>query len=340
MVMVQNSMARPIEWIVNIRRKVSLPLAAMLLCSAAVLSAKTPVLLSTDVGNEIDDQWAIVYLLASPEFDVQGIVSAHAPSLPAPSAHATYKILVDEVENRMGMMTHPPLLEGSSLPLEDNKTPQPSAGLDFILQASEGYSKENRLNVLTIGAATDVASAILKDPAIVDRINVVAMGFKDLSSDGGKEYNVQNDPKAWQIILKSGVPVTIGSGDVCRANLSLSFQQAAALLSGHGPVAAWLWDEYQTWYYVHIKPLRVNDFSKPWIIWDIITLAYVEGITTQKEIARPVLGDDLSLKDANKKEAGKINWIETVDSARLWKEFIERLDAYDRTHAIKPQEAR
>jgi inosine-uridine nucleoside N-ribohydrolase len=306
--------------------------AAVLLSSAAL--AKTPVLLSTDVGNEIDDQWAIVYLLTTPEFDVQGIVSANAPTLPAPSAHATYRVLVDEVEHRMGMLTHPPLVEGASLPLKDRETPQASAGLDFILEASKPYSKENRLNVLTIGAATDVASAILSDPDIVDRINVVAMGFKNLSPDGGEEYNVQNDPKAWQVILKSNVPVTIGSGDVCQRDLALSFQRAAAMLSGHGPVAAWLWDEYQTWYFQHVKPLRANDFSKPWVIWDIITLAYLEGLTTQKTIERPVLAGDLSLGEG--KGESKAIWIEKVDSARLWKQFIERLDAYQRTHAIRP----
>jgi hypothetical protein len=245
-------------------------------------------------------------------------------------------VLVDEVERRMCMTSHPPLLEGSSDPLKDNRTPQPSAGLDFIVQVSKSYSSENRLNVVTIGAATDVASAILSDPTIVDRINVVAMAFKNLSNDGGKEYNVENDPKAWQVILKSNVPVTIGSGDVCRANLSLTFQQAATLLSGHGPIAQWLWEEYQTWYFQHVKPLRVDDFSKPWVIWDIITLSDLKGIAEHKAISRPVLGDEFSFKESTT-SAGKANWIESVDSARLWREFIEDVDVYQRTHAVTPQ---
>ena len=50
---------------------------------------KIPVILSTDVGNEVDDQWAIAYLLTNPEFEVLGILSAHAPTLPDPSAHTT-----------------------------------------------------------------------------------------------------------------------------------------------------------------------------------------------------------------------------------------------------------
>jgi purine nucleosidase len=299
---------------------------------AGVAAAKTPVLLSTDVGNEIDDQWAITYLLTNPDFDVQGIASAHAPSLPDPSAHATYRILVDVVEKQLGMAVHPPLLEGASAPLADTRTPQPSAALNFILETSRRYSPENRLTILTIGAATDVASALLQDPTVADRIQIVAMGFTDLSKDGGKEYNVENDPRAWQVILQSKAPVVIGAGNVCRANLSLSFQDAATMLSGHGQIGAWLWAEYEDWYFRHVKPLRVNDFSKPWVIWDIVTLCYLEGMTQQKDVARPVLGDDLSFEPG--KNNDQITWITKVDSARLWKDFLARIDLYQQTHAI------
>lgn len=305
-------------------------LLAALFVSAGVLSAATPVVLSTDVGNEIDDQWAIAYLLTNPDFDVQGIISAHAPSLPDPSAHATYEVLVDEVENRLGMTVHPPLLEGSSLPLADKKTPRPNRGTDFLISASKPFSKTHRLVVLTIGAATDVASAILIDPTIVDRIDIVAMGFRNLT-EAGKEYNVENDVAAWQAILDSDVPVTIGAGDVCQKYLALGFEQARNLIASHGTVGAWLWDEYQAWYFRNVKPLRKPDFSKPWVIWDIITLAYEEGMTTQKTIPRPTLNDDKSFGPAH---SGKtITWIESVDSARLWPDFLVRLDAFENTHA-------
>jgi len=308
---------------------------ALLFFAAAVTPGlcTTPVVLSTDVGNEIDDQWAVAYLLLNPEFDVRGIISANAPSLPDPSAHVTYEVLKDEVEVRLGVMTHPPLLEGSSLPLADKKMPQPSEGLEFLLAVSKGYSKEHRLTVLTIGAATDVASALLKDSSIADRISVVAMGFKSLT-EGGKEFNIENDPRAWQVILDSAVPVTIGAADVCRADLALTFEQAKNMIAKRGPIGAWLWGEYQDWYFRNIKPLRVNDFSKPWIIWDIITLAHELGMTSQKVIPRPILADNLSFEKSNSNQT--ITWITSVDSARLWADFLAKLDFYQQTHAILP----
>ena len=83
-----------------------------------------------------------------------------------------------------------------------------NAGVDFIVQSSKNFSKDNRLTVFTIGAATDVASAVLEDPSIVDRIQVVAMGFSSWPK-GGDEFNVANDPRAWQVVLHVRCP----SGD-------------------------------------------------------------------------------------------------------------------------------
>ena len=310
-----------------------LVLVTALLCAAA--GATTPVVLSTDVGNEIDDQWAIAYMLLSGRFDVRGIISAQAPTLPAPSAHATYKVLLDEVETRLGMTDHPPLLEGASTPLDNITSPQISDGMRFLIETSKGYGSSHRLTVLTIGAATDVASAILEDPSIVDRIEVVAMGFKNMSAEGGKEYNVENDPHAWQVILNSAVPVTIGSGDVCREHLAMPFAKAAALLS-RGPIGAWLWQEYEDYYFRFVKPLRVDDFSKPWVIWDIITLAYVEGLTKQDTIPRPALANDLALRHGSD-PTKTIRWVVSVDAAGLWKQFASALDDYQRRHAAARQ---
>src|SRR6202171_3413546 len=89
------------------------------LCGAQNADARIPVVLSTDVGNEIDDQWAITYLLLQPRFEVLGVMSAHAPTISAPAGQTSYRILVDVVENRLGMSKHPPLIEGGSLPLQN-----------------------------------------------------------------------------------------------------------------------------------------------------------------------------------------------------------------------------
>jgi purine nucleosidase len=304
--------------------------SAGMIHAAQNADARIPVVLSTDVGNEIDDQWAITYLLLQPRFDVLGVMSAHAPSITAPAGYTSYRILVDVVEKRLGMNAHPPLIEGGSLTLENAKTPRPSPAVNFLIETSRRYSKNNRLTVLMIGAATDVASAILTDPTIVDRVRVIQMGFTD--EQDGNEFNVANDVHAVQAILDSKVPLIVGPGKVCRASLSLTFDQAREMLTKRGAIGAWLWEEYQAWYFRVVKPLRVNDFSKPWVIWDDIAIAYALGMTTQHTLPRPRLRDDMTFEQVKTDQT--ITWITDVDEQRMWADFLSLIDQYQRTHAI------
>ncbi len=316
------------------RKSILVAIIGFTLFSQVVLAQKRiPVILSTDVGNEVDDQWAITYLLLSPEqFDVLGIASAHAPSISAPAGKTGLRILKDVVQNRLGMNVHPPLLQGADLPLEYRTTARESEAVDFIIEKSKAFTSENRLQVLTIGAVTDVASAIIRDPSIVNRIRVIDMGFRSWK-DGvqGQEFNIQNDPIGTQVVLDSHVPLVVGAGDVCRANLSLGFEQARQMIAGRGAIGDWLWDEYSAWYFRFIKPLRKNDFSKPWIIWDTVVLAYALGMTTQEEYPRPQMQDDLTFKEVPGTKA-TITWITDIDEARMWADFLEKLDHYQRTH--------
>jgi hypothetical protein len=81
----------------------------------------------------------------------------------------------------------------------------------------------------------------------------------------------------------------------------------------------------------------VNDFSKPWVIWDTIVLAHLLNMTTSEEYARPTLRDDMQFEHPATNE--KITWITSVQSRRMWPDFLERLDAYQSTHAIPPAPA-
>jgi len=294
---------------------------------------RVPVILSTDVGNEIDDQWAIAYLLLQPRFDVLGVMSAHAPSITAPAGRTSLRILTDVVENRLKMPTHPPLIEGGSLPLQDTHTPRPSPAVTFLLETSHRFTRSAPLTVLVIGAGTDAASAILTDPTIVDRIRIVQMGF--VNETDGREFNIQNDIHAEQVILDSGVPLVIGPASICRRDLVMTLDHAREYLAKRGPIGAWLLEEYEAWYFRFVKPLRVDDFSKPWFIWDDITLAYVLGLTEQHTVPRPHLRDDASLGQS---DTGKsVTWITRVDGARLWADFANLVDEYQRTHTMGTQ---
>ncbi len=115
----------------------------------------------------------------------------------------------------------PPVVPGPIEPLVDRKTPRQSPGVDLIVRESRQVTKGERLVIFVIGSATDMASALLIDPTLSQRVEVIAMGFSRWP-EGGDPWNVKNDVKAWQVLLESDVPLTVGDEAVCKRCLAMS----------------------------------------------------------------------------------------------------------------------
>lgn len=280
--------------------------------------------LTTDVGAEIDDQWAMVHLLLSPKIDLRAIVTTHASSIGLSSATSEEK--AHEVLARVFAepgSTQPPVRAGSDLPLTDVASPRYNAGVELLLRLSQDFSSSQRLVVFVMGAATDVASAILQDPSLIERIAVVAMAFNDWPA-GGDAFNVVNDPAAWEVVLNSDVPLVVGSAVVTREGLALTRSEAAALISSHGPVGDYLYSLFADW--LDRQAPLVEQIVAPdtWVIWDEVVVAYVLGMVQGEDVARPSLNADLSF--SHDETDRRMVWITSIDTARVWSDFTQRLD--------------
>lgn len=98
--------------------------------SISVAARPRGIILTTDCGTEVDDQWAIVYLFLSFPLNVKGVVTTHAPNLAEPRAEASAACVRDALR-RLGVSS-PPVFAGSSVPLK-GREPLRNAGVDFIL---------------------------------------------------------------------------------------------------------------------------------------------------------------------------------------------------------------
>ena len=290
------------------------------------------VVLSADVGNEIDDQWAVAYLVASPEFNILGFISAHAPPLVPPAAETSARIIEDVVEQRLGLGDEaPPIMVGAHQALTAIDEAQDSPGARFLIETSKAYSPSHRLLVLAIGAATDVASAVLLDPSIVDRIELVAMGLKNRQT-GGEEFNLMNDVKAWQVLFGSAVPITIGTFDVCARNLGLTLAEAEELVADVGQVGSWLWLEFEYFYYRVVQNLPfLGPDNKKWVIWDTIVIAHLLGLTESEVLPRRELLPDMGFGGPIPGDR-TITWITDVDEEAMWRDFRDKLATHQTQH--------
>lgn len=291
------------------------------------------VVLTTDCGADIDDQWVVAHLAVAPEVVLRGIVTTHAPNLPAPAAEASARAVREVFDHLpVRLAARPPILPGSSVPLGADGKGRDNPGVQFLRDSACGFSPDNRLTVLVIGAATDAASALLLDPTLAERMEIVAMGF-DGWPEGGDPWNVKNDPRAWQTLLRSPVPVTIGDAKVTARDLTMTRAQSHALLDSRGLPGEYLARLFDAWLARDPKFIQtVTGRPDAWPLWDAVAVAHLLGLTTTETHPRPALRDDLRFAPG---AGGVISWVTKIDAPRLWAHFAAHLDRVGKA-ALKP----
>lgn len=295
---------------------------------AASVARKTrrAVVLTTDVGAEMDDQWTLAHLLVAPELDLRGVVTTHAPGLNAPAAETTARVareVLERIPHRSDGAT--PVFAGSSVPLADERTPRTNAAVRFLIEESRRFDRRRRLAVLVAGAATDVASALLIDPSLAERIEIVAMGF-DAWPRGGDSWNVRNDRAAWRVLLGSSAPVVVGDAAVTRRDLAMTRVRAREMFAPHGATGEYLVGLLERW--LDRDPAftqQVTGQPDTWVIWDEVTTAYLLGMTRADLRPRPRLRDDLGFEH-DRRAGRKLLWVTGVDAPRLWRHFTSHLN--------------
>ena len=298
-------------------------IAVMLLASLVGLVPhdRRLVVVTTDIGAEVDDQWALAHMALSPEIEVRGIVTTHAPNLAAPAAE-TAANFARELVAKLPARSRPPIFVGSSRPLSDPSKPLGNSGVDFLIEQAKGRTPDSRLTVVVLGAATYVASALLTDPSWADRVTLVAMGFNGYPG-GGDPWNVKNDVRAWQVVIGSRAPLVVGDAKVTRKSL-VQTVDSAKRFAAKGPRGAYLVGLLEA--FVTGAPKMVESVSgRPgaWPIWDEVVVAYLLGMTEQEDRPRPALRDDRTLDHTRPR--GRITWITAIDAERLWKDLAVKL---------------
>ncbi len=296
---------------------------ALLSCFAGVLSAdRKPVVLTTDIGAEVDDQWTMAHLALSPQLELKGVVTTHAPNLPAPAAESSAGY-ARELAAKLPVKLRPTILAGSSKPLVAAGKPLANSGVDFLIEQAKGRTADNRLYVVVIGAATDVASALLIDPTWADRVTLVAMGFNSYP-EGGDTWNVKNDPIAWRTLLESRAPIVVGDIEITKRLLRMTPDRVHTILNMLPEPGPLLLNRFDRWIADNAK-LAQETTGSPivWPIWDEVTTAYLLGFARAESKPRPRLRENLTF-DLERPQ-GTIDWITSIDESKLWTDLVARI---------------
>ncbi|WP_281955717.1 nucleoside hydrolase [Pseudophaeobacter arcticus] len=196
------------------------------------------VIIDTDPGQ--DDAVALLLALASPDdIEVLGITCV-AGNVPLPLTHKNARIIcevagradvpvfagraaplsrplvtAEEVHGKTGL-DGPELFE-PTLPLQDQN------GVEFIIDTLR-REPAGTVTLCPLGPLSNIAAAFQAAPDIVDRVQeVVLMGgayFEVGNVTPAAEFNIYVDPEAADIVLKSGIQITMMPLDVTHKALT------------------------------------------------------------------------------------------------------------------------
>lgn len=224
--------------------------------------------LDTDTYNEIDDQFALTYILKSPEkLNLQAIYAApfhnERSSGPRDGMEKSYGEILNILEITKEDRFKPLVFKGSTGFLEDGKQYQPSPACDDLIYRAK--NSDGLLYVVAIGAITNVASAIIKDPSIIEKIVVIWLGGHAHYWPNTAEFNMRQDYHASKLIFDCGVPlIQIPCLNVA-SHLSVTLWELEKHIGKKNSIG-----EYLT----HIvRQCKENHFAYSRVIWDIAPVA-------------------------------------------------------------------
>lgn len=175
-------------------------------------SGKVDVVIDTDTFNEIDDQFALSYLIKSPEkLALQAIYAApffnEKAASPADGMEKSYR----EIMNILMLLERedlkPCVYKGSTQYLRSETEPVASPAAQDLAERALNYTPEKPLYVIAIAAITNVASAILLKPEIKENIVIVWLGGHSYDWFNSKEFNLRQDVAAARVVFDCGAAV-------------------------------------------------------------------------------------------------------------------------------------
>jgi inosine-uridine nucleoside N-ribohydrolase len=209
------------------------------------------VIINTDAKNEADDQYAIVHALLSQSLDVRGLVAAHFGKERSARSMEDSREEIDLLLDLMGRTGSVTVVNGAAEAMSEESSPVDSPGARLILEESLAASDADPLFVAFLGPLTDMASAILLDPAIVGRPVVVvwiggmAYGGVDASYDG-IEFNLRNDITAANVVFDSGIQLWQVPANVYSA-VSVGYTELIEKIGGSSALADYLIRQTVEW---------------------------------------------------------------------------------------------
>ena len=279
---------------------------------------KSNVILDTDTYNECDDQFALAYMLKSQDiFNIECITVA-------PYSHKNHNVSIPEGQDLsyneilkickwLSYNTDGKVFKGA----EDYVCNGYEKCNDAVNKIIEVALKNSKTYIMAIGAITNIALAIQKEPAIINKIEVIWLGGNELGYKDNLEYNFRQDIKAVKIVLESKVKLTILPCKNVVSNLRIDINTLKENLVNKSELCDYLIDRFYNDGYHGIQESRV--------IWDIAVIAYMinKNWFEIKNISCPVVKEDTSYEATENNHS--ITFVTKLNKDKIYEDLFKKL---------------
>jgi inosine-uridine nucleoside N-ribohydrolase len=284
-------------------------------------TGKIRMVLDTDTYNEVDDQFALAYAFLSKEkIELEAVYAAPFKNNRSESAGDGMEKSYQEIQRLLKMLGKSPegfAFRGSDNYLENIKQPiRSEAALDLVKKAMAG-SPENPLYVVPVGCITNIASAILIEPKIIENIVVVWLGGNDLNWPNQKEFNLMQDVLSAQVVLNSGVPFVIMPCRPVVSHFHTTIPELTYYLKGKNELSDYLYNIV----------VEYSGGKEAWskVIWDVTAVAWLinSSWVPTNLVHSPVLTDQVTYSVDQSRHF--IRMATSVNRDAIFKDLFDKL---------------
>jgi hypothetical protein len=280
--------------------------------------------LDTDTFNEIDDQYAIVQALLSPErLSVEAIYAApfhnKRSTSPGDGTDKSYDEILALLE-RLDIKPDGLVHRGVRDYVGPKKQPVSAPAVTDLIRRARASTPDNPLYVVAIAAISNIASALLQAPDIIDRIVVVWLGGHALEWPNTYEFNLRQDVGGAQVLLDSGVPLVLLPCMGVVSQLHCSVAEIERYVEPHGAIGAFLSERFKGYATDHMGWTKA--------VWDMAAVAWLldAAWTPSVLLATPILTSQVTWSFDHSRPL--MSYVRHVDRDAIMKDFFVKLAAF------------
>ena len=283
---------------------------------------KVRVILNTDAKNEADDQYAIVHGILSESFELAGIITAHFGDRKSKTSMEDSYEETMLLLKLMGLEGKIRVEKGAPRAMPDDQTPIDSAGARLIIE--EAMKDDPRpLHIAFFGPLTDMASALLLEPAIAERnIRVIWIGGGEWPV-GGREFNLSNDIHSANVIMKSKLELWQIPRDVYR-QMPVSYAELIEKVYPCGKIGRYLVEQLVEFNQKHARAMEYRSLG------DSPAIGVILYEDCGRWSWRPAPEFDAQMHYLHTGRNRPIRVYETIDSRFILEDFFAKLARFAR----------